>query len=383
VGQYAVLGAREWASNGWIVTLVGLTSGASCREHAGPVGEGSLEIVKVHRRVYQKQKFVSRLIWTILSNFILLAAAFRSMRRADTVLFTGSPPLLLHFIAPLNAFMGRRLIYRIMDFHPECLIAERGRSGLLLDALLRVTYFWRRRIDQFEVLGLDQARRLTEIGIPDSRIKVKPNPSPVTFAPDLVPLPLPDSLREAAGVILYSGNWGVAHDETTFVEAYSRYFFGSATPLRFWLNATGAKADRVEREFRRRGVPIHRSSLVPLEDLPRLLVAADVHLVTLRDPFVGYVLPSKIHACIESGRRIVFVGSESSDVHRLASDSLPPGRYRRVDVGDVDGLVHVLHDLESEVVAARERDAERRDRLVDIESGQRVTPASAQLGRAI
>ena len=77
------------------------------------------------------------------------------------------------------------------------------------------------------------------------------------------------------------------------------------------------------------------------------------------------------------------MGSESSDVHRLASDSLPPGRYRRVDVGDVDGLVHVLHDLESEVVAARERDAERRDRLVDIESRQQVTPASAQLGRAI
>jgi len=383
VGQYAVLGAREWASNGWMVTLVGLTSGASCREYTGPIGEGSLEIIKVYRPAYQKQKFVSRLIWTILSNIIVLAAAFRTMRRADTVLFTGSPPLLLHFIAPLNVFMRRRLIYRIMDFHPECLIAERGRSGLLLDVLLRVTYFWRRRVNQFEVLGLDQVRRLTGIGIPESRIQVKRNPSPVTFAPDLVPLPLPASLREAAGVILYSGNWGVAHDETTFVEAYSRYFFGSTNPLRFWLNATGAKADRVEREFCQRGVPIHRSSLVPLEDLPRLLVAADVHLVTLRDPFVGYVVPSKIHACIESGGRIVFVGSESSDVHRLASDSLPPGRYHRVNVGDIDGLVQVLQDLESEVVATRKRDAERRDRLVDIESEQRTTRVNAQPGRGI
>ena len=31
VGQYAVLFAREWASEGWAVTLVGLTSGKSSR----------------------------------------------------------------------------------------------------------------------------------------------------------------------------------------------------------------------------------------------------------------------------------------------------------------------------------------------------------------
>ena len=32
VGQYAVLVAREWASEGWAVTLVGLTSGQSSRQ---------------------------------------------------------------------------------------------------------------------------------------------------------------------------------------------------------------------------------------------------------------------------------------------------------------------------------------------------------------
>ena len=51
------------------------------------------------------------------------------MRRADAVLFTGSPPLMLHFIAPLNFLLRKQLIYRITDFHPECLIAERGRAG--------------------------------------------------------------------------------------------------------------------------------------------------------------------------------------------------------------------------------------------------------------
>ena len=303
VGQYAVLDARERASEGWTVTLVGLTSGQSSRQAAEPIGEGSLEVIRVHRRTYQKQKFVARLVWTVLSNVLLLGVALRAMRRADAVLFTGSPPLMLHFIAPLNLVLRKWLIYRIMDFHPECLIAERGRSGFLLGGLLRLTYFWRRRVDTFEVLGHDQTRRLTDMGIAEGRIRLKPHPSPVTFAPGLAPLSLPDELRGASGVILYSGNWGVAHDETTFIEAYSEYFRQSKLGLRFWLNATGAKADRVERELRSRGVPVYRSSLVPLEDLPRLLLAADVHLVTLRDPFVGYVLPSKIHACIEFGKK--------------------------------------------------------------------------------
>jgi hypothetical protein len=37
-------------------------------------------------------------------------------------------------------------------------------------------------------------------------------------------------------------------------------------------------------------------------NLGRLLVTPHAHLITLKDSFVGYVLPSKVHACIASGR---------------------------------------------------------------------------------
>jgi hypothetical protein len=355
VGQYAILSAREWASQGWAVTLVGLTSNESILESAKPVGQGTIEIVRVHRPIYDKQRFGARLVWTVSSNLLLLRAAFAALRRTDVALFTGSPPLMLHFIAPLNLLLRKRLIYRISDFFPECFIAERGRRGLLLDLLLRLTNFWRRRVDTFEVLGIDQARRLTEIGIAEQRIRLSRNPSPVTFRPESIPYALPSELRGGSGIILYSGNWGVAHDEKTFVEAYSEYRLQSKRGLTLWLNAVGAKADSVEIALRSRGLPVYRSRLVSLEELPRLLLAVDVHLITLRDAFVGYVLPSKVHACIESRKRIIFVGSESSDVHLLASRAAPPLSYRRVDVGDVGGLVKVLHDMESAVVVERER----------------------------
>ena len=353
VGQYAMLSAREMAKSGWEVTLFGLTSGEGRRELGRPIGQGRLEVIRVHRPRYEKQRLAKRLVWTIVSNLLLVKAALGSMRRADAVLFTGSPPFLLHFIAPLKLIIRTKLIYRITDFHPECLIADRGQAGFLLAILLRLTRFWRRQIDTFEVLGVDQARRLTESGIPQERIELKRNLSPVVFSPQLRPLQLPDGLREASGVILYSGNWGVAHDDDTFIEAYSEYSRESRHGLKFWLNAVGAKADRVEYELRRRGCFLYRSSPVPLEQLPPLLMAADVHLITLRDAFVGYVLPSKVHACIESDKKIIFVGSERSDVHLLASGALAPSDYRRVDVGDVDGLVKVLYDIESAVVDQR------------------------------
>jgi hypothetical protein len=353
VGQYAMLFAREWAKNGWAVTLVGLTSGRPRREAAEAIGEGTLEIIRVRRPTYEKQKLAERLIWTIVSNLLLVKAALGSMRRADVLLFTGSPPLLLHFVAPLNLIIRTQLIYRITDFHPECLIAERGRADFFAKVLLRLTQFWRRRVHMFEVLGLDQARRLADIGVPVERICLKRDPSPVVFSPQLLPLPLPEALRGGSGVILYSGNWGVAHEEDTFVEAYSEYVRQSRHGLRFWLNAVGSKVDRVEGKLRHRGTFVHRSTPVTLEQLPRLLLTADVHLITLRDAFVGYVLPSKVHACIESGKRIIFVGSESSDVHLLASRALSPREYRRVGVGDVDGLVNVLHEMECAVVDER------------------------------
>ena len=55
VGQYAVLFARQWASEGWAVTLVGLTSGPSQPSGRGTIGDGSLEMLRVHRHTYKKQ----------------------------------------------------------------------------------------------------------------------------------------------------------------------------------------------------------------------------------------------------------------------------------------------------------------------------------------
>jgi hypothetical protein len=110
-----------------------------------------------------------------------------------------------------------------------------------------------------------------------------------------------------------------------------------------WLSATGSGADEVAKRLAELGLPFHRSRPVPLERLAALLRTPDAHLVTLRDDFVGFVMPSKIYACIQSGRSILFVGSEESDVDLLARNS--GSTYWRIACGNAAALASALEQL--------------------------------------
>jgi hypothetical protein len=267
----------------------------------------------------------------------------RHLRRADIVVLTGSPPLLLHWLAPLNLFLRKSLVYRITDFHPECLMAQRGSGNIAMRILYRLTLFWRRRIDEFEALGNDQIERLLQIGIPRDRIRLKRDPSPVRIDARTRPLSRPEGAGNRL-LLLYSGNWGVAHDHKTFVSGYRLHHQKGSGRICLWLNAVGAAVEKVEQELARNDLPFIRGTPVPIEALASLLVTPDAHLITLSNEFVGFVLPSKVHGCIESGRPILFVGSESSDVHLLCSKQTT-APYRRVDVSDIEGCWRALEDL--------------------------------------
>ena len=344
VGQYSLLFARERASQGDDVVLAGLSSTADSVEEERP-GVGRLRIVRHRVPTYDRADFRTRALWTARTDLGLVWRLRRELRAADEILFTGSPPFLIQLLVPLNLLLRKRLTYRITDFHPECLMAEMGGE---IPAPLRLFHRWtvalRRRVDRFEVLGEDQRRRLLAIGIDPGRITLKRDPSPVEIPPETPPLDRPAEL-DGYAILLYSGNFGVAHDHETFIEGYRRHHREGSGQVALWLNATGSKADRVEEILRREGLPVHRGRPVPLEELPRLLVAPDAHLITLRDGFVGYVLPSKVYGCVQSGRGVLYVGSPASDVHLLCAREIPPDRYWRADAGDPAGVLAALEEI--------------------------------------
>ena len=342
VGQYMQMRAEHLAERGHEVTLVGLATAAASTVQRD-IGTGRLTEIRLQARPVPRGSLVTRLLWTIWTNLRLVVAGFAKLRSADGILFTGSPPFLIHLLVPLRFLWRGRLVYRITDFHPECLIAAQPRPSRGLLLLLGLTNFWRRRVDRFEVLGEDQMRRLRdEAGIRGERITLVRDGSPVEFKDDDPVEPVPADLAESC-VLLYSGNYGIAHEVETFVEGYRLHHRSGSGRVRLWLSATGAGAEEVASRLAALDLPFHRSKPVPLDRLPGLLRAPDAHLVVLKDAFVGFVMPSKIYACLGSGKPLIFVGSAESDVHLLACRTGLP--YWRVPCGDPRGLAAALEAL--------------------------------------
>ncbi|NJN00410.1 MAG: glycosyltransferase family 4 protein, partial [Aquincola sp.] len=198
VGQYSLLFARERAASSQDVVLAGLSSTMDSIEEESH-GSGHLRIVRLHASTYDRANFRTRAMWTARTNATLLWRLRRELRRADEILFTGSPPFLIQFLVPLNLFLRKRLTYRITDFHPECLIAELSQRGSVPRSLRWfecLTNALRRRVARFEVLGEDQRRRLHQIGISDEKIVLRRDPSPIEFPAAVEPLAPPPSSRE-------------------------------------------------------------------------------------------------------------------------------------------------------------------------------------------
>ena len=341
VGQYMQLRARALAAKGHDVTLVGLSSVAgSTRREA--IGKGQLTEIRLAARPVPRGSFVSRSLWTLAVDLRLVLAGFGALRAAEGILFTGSPPFMIHLLAPLRFLWRGRLVYRITDFHPECAIAALTRPSPVLAGLLGLTNFWRRRVDGFEVLGFDQKRRLAATGVSPERMALVRDGSPVAFGDDDRPETIPLELAGSC-VLLYSGNYGVAHEIDTVADGYVQHHRAGSGRVRLWLSATGGGAEELARRLSGQGVPFHRSPPVPIERLAGLLKSPSAHLVTLKDSFVGYVMPSKIYACVASGRPIVFVGSAESDVDLLAREG--EAAYWQVPCGDSAGFARVLEEL--------------------------------------
>jgi hypothetical protein len=343
VGQYGAIFARDLAATGRDVRLIGLTTGkGSTAKEILPNGK-EFKITRIHRPTYQKSGFVVRFLWTLRTNTRLVYEIIRDSRssRAELI-FTGAPPFMLLFVMLAKIIRHSRLVYRITDFYPEVLIAELGRRPWLV-AIGRLIWFLRRKVDAFEVLGDDQRAILIAGGIAPDRIYLKRDVSPTEIRGDELPVEIPSQLKSLQ-VLLYSGNYGVAHDIETVVEGLITHHREGTGIFGLWLNATGSKADLVEQQLRKAEIPVVRSQPAALKELPRLLVTADAHLISLRPEFSGFVLPSKVFGCIASGKPVLFVGPTSSDVHVLCRDAGLPA-YEHVEAGDIKGFAAALDRL--------------------------------------
>ena len=59
----------------------------------------------------------------------------------------------------------------------------------------------------------------------------------------------------------------------------------------------------------------------PVEQVPHVMMAGDVHIVTVRRGLEGVVVPSKLYSILAAGRPVLAVAAEESDAARIVVES--------------------------------------------------------------
>ncbi len=150
-------------------------------------------------------------------------------------------------------------------------------------------------------------------------------------------------------VVLYTGNAGAGHRFETILAAgkvlpaseYAFLFVGGGSA---WPALQVATASMGLEHFTIEGY-------LPEGEMPSVLAAADVALITLRDEMLGVMSPSKLHSALAMGLPILYIGPAGGNVHE-AIERFGCGVSLRH--GDVEGVVEFLSRLRQDPAAKQE-----------------------------
>ena len=119
-------------------------------------------------------------------------------------------------------------------------------------------------------------------------------------------------------VVMYSGNAGIVHEFGPILEAMRR--LKDDARIHFLFVGDGPQRPRIERFAAEHGIEnFSYRDYFARDQLRHSLSMADVHLISLRRPFVGISVPGKLYGIMAAGRPALFVGPprcESADAIR-------------------------------------------------------------------
>ena len=268
-----------------------------------------------------------------------LVGAFGQVR-PDAVLAM-SPPLTLGLAGRIAATVRRApLVFNIQDVFPDVAIELGLLSGDRVirgaRALERVSY---RISDAVTVLSDDLAenvRAKITIGLEGERAQVQAEK--VRVIPNFVdtnairPAARENSYREQYGligkkVVMYAGNVGFSQSLNLVLDA-ARSFEASRPDVVFVINGGGSARPDLERDAAQ--LPnVRFVDMQPIERLPEVLAAGDIHVVPLRAGLAWSSVPSKLYSILAAGRPIVASVDPGTEVERTierarAGIAVPP-----------------------------------------------------------
>lgn len=252
------------------------------------------------------------------TSFYVQAAlrALAGLPRPDLVVALTTPPYLGLVAAAVARLRGAAHAHWVMDLYPDVLAAHglTRAEGFAQRALCSLARRQLRGARLVLGLGPFTARRIEEYAAGARRCGWVPLWGEEATGP--APHEAAQAVRRERGweglVLMYSGNMGLGHRFSEFLEAARR--LGRDGPL--WAFAGGGKR-RGEIESFAAAHPEARVGLLPYAPRERLresLSAADVHLVSLSRAWQGLIVPSKIQGIFSVGRPALFVGPRENEI---------------------------------------------------------------------
>ena len=268
-----------------------------------------------------------------------LVGAFGRVR-LDAVLAM-SPPLTLGLAGRIAATARRApLVFNIQDVFPDVAIELGLLSGdrviRAARALERLSY---RMSDAVTVLSddlADNVRSKITIGLEGEQAQAQAKK--VRVIPNFVdtnairPAARENSYREQYGligkkVVMYAGNVGFSQSLDLVLET-ARSFEVSRPDVVFVINGGGSARPDLERDAAHLQ-NVRFIDMQPIERLPEVLAAGDIHVVPLRAGLAWSSVPSKLYSILAAGRAIVASVDSGTEVERTleraaAGIAVPP-----------------------------------------------------------
>lgn len=320
------------------------------REHAVESGwEGKFtrtenrswgKITRVHPFPTDKTDIGARAVAFVGFTAIGLGSAVVDRFDADVV-FAMSPPLSLGVAGWLAAKRrGVPFVFNIQDVFPDVAIETGTISNpRVIRAAQALEKFVYDRADVVTVLSEEMQRNV--VNKTDSTTRIIPNFVDIsTFEPQ----PLENSYRREYGlegkrVVMYCGNVGYSQSIELLADAARE--MTDLDDVVFVVNGGGSAIG----EVRRRAEGLDNFRVIPyqpVERVPEVLAAADVHVIPLRRGLAWSSVPSKLYKILAVERPVVASVDEGTEVGRVVVDA---GAGRSVPPDESAPLVEALREL--------------------------------------
>jgi len=298
------------------------------------------QLSRVHPFPTDKRNIPARAL--AFGGFTALATMVGAASRVrPDVVFAMSPPLTMGMAGRVAATVRRApLVFNIQDVFPDVAIELGLLSGKRVIAaakfLERMSY---RMSDAVTVLSSDLAenvRAKITNGLRDeaaaaqeAKVRVIPN---FVDTVAIRPSARENSYRQEFGllgktIVMYAGNVGFSQS-LDLVLAAARNFEISRPDVVFVINGGGSARPGLEREARNHS-NVRFIDMQPIERLPEVHAAGDIHVVPLRTGLAWSSVPSKLYSILAAGRPIVASVDVGTEVERTigragAGIAVPP-----------------------------------------------------------